>query len=179
MATKKTVTADSTVSREAYQALLDEYGEAMTLFQQKKYADALAKLDALSKSVGDEPELTDRIRAYRTMCARRLEDAPGGPATADERYHAAVMAMNDGRLDDARKLLDDALADKPSDATMIYARACVHALGGDAPAAVQDLKSAIALEPKLRFQAVNDPDFQPIREDAAFIDVIEPSLSGV
>jgi len=179
MPAKNPVAADSTVSRDVYQALLVEYGEAMTLFQKKQYAEALAKFEVLAKSVNEEPELSDRIRTYSTMCRRQLDDAPPAPTNVEERYHAAVMAMNRGRLDDARALLDGALQENPSDASVIYARACVNALAGDATSAVHDLRASIVLEPKLRFQAVNDPDFQPIREDAAFIDVIEPSLSGV
>ena len=45
-------------------------------------------------------------------------------------------------------------------------------------AAVADLRRAISAEPQVRFQASNDPDFEPIREEPAFIDIIEPTPSG-
>ena len=40
------------------------------------------------------------------------------------------------------------------------------------------LRRAVAAEPTLRFQASNDSDFERIRDDAAFIDVIEPTPAG-
>ncbi len=49
---------------------------------------------------------------------------------------------------------------------------------GNAEAAIGDLRQAIALEPQTRFQAVNDSDFERIREEPAFIDIIEPTPSG-
>jgi len=45
-------------------------------------------------------------------------------------------------------------------------------------AAVRDLRQAITVDPQVRFQAGNDPDFEAIREEPAFIDIIEPTPSG-
>ena len=44
--------------------------------------------------------------------------------------------------------------------------------------AVADLRQAISVDPTVRFQAVNDPDFERIREEPAFIDIIEPTPTG-
>jgi len=30
----------------------------------------------------------------------------------------------------------------------------------------------------VRYQAANDPDFEPIREEPSFIDIIEPTPAG-
>ena len=49
---------------------------------------------------------------------------------------------------------------------------------GNAVAAVEDLRQAIAADPKLRYQAANDGDFEKIRDEAAFIDLIEPTPAG-
>ena len=49
---------------------------------------------------------------------------------------------------------------------------------GSTGKAVTDLRQAIASDPTVRFQAVNDPDFEKIREEPAFIDIIEPTPTG-
>ncbi len=52
------------------------------------------------------------------------------------------------------------------------------ALAANADNAVGDLRQAISLDPTLRFQAVNDSDFERIREEPGFIDIIEPTSAG-
>jgi hypothetical protein len=67
----------------------------------------------------------------------------------------------------------------PNSAKLLYARASAWAISGRADSAVSDLRQAIALDPTLRFQAVNDFDFERIREEPSFIDIIEPTSAGV
>ena len=58
---------------------------------------------------------------------------------------------------------------------VLYARATVHARVGNGELAIADLRAAVAIDPKLRFQATNDQDFDGIRDDASFIDIVEPT----
>ena len=94
--------------------------------------------------------------------------------------HAAVewVAANAGRLDEAWSLLDKALGHRPNDASIHYARASVRGLQGSAEGAAAELKKSVALDPKFRFQAASDSDFDKVRDEAAFIDIIEPSNAG-
>ncbi len=181
MATKKkAVRSRAPKDRGAdYQKLLADYGKAMQKLQAKDFVAAADAFKALLKPTLAEPELHDRVTVYLATCLARNNAKTVEPKTAEQRYYKAVLALNAGRYDEARTLLDQVLTERPSDASALYARACLSALGSDASSSVQDLRAAIALDPKLRFQAVNDADFQPIRDDAAFIDIIEPSLTGV
>jgi hypothetical protein len=65
-----------------------------------------------------------------------------------------------------------------NDASIHYARASVLGLQGQAEGAASELKKAVALDPKFRFQATSDSDFDKVRDEAAFIDIIEPSNAG-
>ena len=49
---------------------------------------------------------------------------------------------------------------------------------GNAEAAVADLRKSISIDPLIRFQLINDSDFEQIRDEATFIDLIEPTPSG-
>ena len=90
-----------------------------------------------------------------------------------------MFKSNAGEWDEALRIFDEITQASPSTATYIYARASTHALKGNAEAAINDLRMAISFDAQIRFQAVNDSDFEGIREEPAFIDIIEPTSSGV
>lgn len=164
---------------EAYESALTEYAAAFDLLHKHEYATALPRFRALEKANPDEPELAERSRTYAAFCERKLSPAPARPGTADDCYHQGVVRANAGKLEEAVSLFDQALGLEPSSARVLYARASTRALQGNTAAAVADLRQAIAVEPKVRHQAANDPDFEKIRDEAAFIDVIEPTPTGV
>jgi tetratricopeptide (TPR) repeat protein len=88
------------------------------------------------------------------------------------------MRLNRGEIDAAVELLDRALEQEPRSVRCLYARASAMALRGQTDRALDNLRQAIAIEPTVRFQAVNDPDFEKIREEPTFIDMVEPTPSG-
>lgn len=163
---------------EAYEAALRAYGEALDLLRKKDFAGALPRFRAVESQNRNEPELADRARTYAALCERKLAPPASAPQSADERYYLAILRGNQGRYDEAATLLDQALSAEPSSPRVLYARASIRALQGKTDQAVADLRAAISGEPLLRHQAANDPDYERIRNEAAFIDVIEPSHAG-
>jgi Tfp pilus assembly protein PilF len=178
MATKKkerpVVATDETA---AYEAAVKEYSAALQVLRKGDLENALKQLRAVQAAVPQEPELVDRAEIYIQICERKLAGKPAPPA-GEERYRRAVYLANAGQPDAAIELLDSTLADDPGSVENLYVRACAWALKGVADKAVRDLRQAIALDSKVRFQAVNDPDFEKIREEPAFIDIIEPTPTG-
>jgi len=162
---------------EAYEAALTAYGGALDLLRKKDFAAALPRFRAVESQNRNEPELADRARTYATLCERKLAPPAAAPQSVDERYYLAILRGNQGRYDEAAALLDQALSAEPSP-RVLYARASIRALQGKTDQAVADLRAAISGEPLLRHQAANDPDYERIRNEAAFIDVIEPSHAG-
>jgi tetratricopeptide (TPR) repeat protein len=163
---------------EAYDAALESYGEALGMLRKGDYSGALERFRKVESANRDEQELADRARTYAALCARKLAPPDRAPQSAEERYYLGVLRANEGRFDEAAALLDQALAAEPSSPRVLYARASLRALQGRTDGAVADLRAAIAGEPLLRHQAANDPDYERIRNEAAFIDVIEPSHAG-
>jgi tetratricopeptide (TPR) repeat protein len=162
----------------AYEAALQEYASALELLHKGDYSAAKERFLAIHEAHREEPELAERARTYARICTQRTAGKLPPPETADDCYYRAVMLSNDGRLDEAIVLFDRALTEDPTSVRVLYARSCTWALKGDAEKAVLDLRSAIAADPTVRFQASNDPDFEKIREEPAFIDVIEPTPAG-
>jgi hypothetical protein len=54
----------------------------------------------------------------------------------------------------------------------------VRGLQGNAEGASSELKKSVSLDPKFRYQAASDSDFDKVRDEATFIDIIEPSNAG-
>jgi tetratricopeptide (TPR) repeat protein len=160
---------------EAYEQAIKDFSHAIELLRQGDYAKAREIFAAVRKENPDEPVLAARSATYAAICARKLAPSRPEPQTAEELYFAGVLSSNEGRLPQAIAFLDRAIQLDGSSASFLYARAAARALFGLAEGAASDLRQAISLDPRCRFQAANDPDFDKVRDEAAFIDVIEPT----
>lgn len=160
----------------AYEAAISEFAAAVDLFAAGRYDDARVRFEALAEhSAAEEPILSGRARSYAAVAARRSAGPAPAVAEPDALFYRGVYAANAGNLDAAWALLDKALQLAPQDGSIHYARASVRALQGDGESAASELRKAVAIDTKFRFQAASDPDFDRVRDEAAFIDVIEPT----
>jgi tetratricopeptide (TPR) repeat protein len=162
----------------AFEAARAEYEASIKLLQSGDFSAAKERFEGISKSYPQESEMVERSRMYAKICEQRLFEDPMDISSANECYYRAVILCNEGQAEEAVALLDRALVQDPTSVRVLYARACAWALQKNAERAVSDLRSAIAIEPSARFQAANDTDFERIREEPAFIDVIEPTPAG-
>jgi len=175
---KKSETREAAPYTAVFEQALVGLTAAIGMMDRKEYEAATEAFEGLAKSHPDELVFGGRCRTFAEICRRKMQPEAPAPQTADERYLAAVLMSNNGDTVKAIEMLDMALQDQPSSAKFLYARASAWALQGNAEAAVNDLRQAIAGEPHLRFQAVNDSDFEGIREEPSFIDIIEPTPAG-
>jgi len=163
----------------AYEAAVADFAAACELFAKGQYAEAKTLFDAVAVlATADEPILADRSRSYASICAKKTAPPRVGGDDAESLYHSGVVAANAGRLDEAWSFLEKASMLRPADASIFYARASVRGLQGDVTGAATELKKSIAIDPTFRYQAASDSDFDRVRDEAAFIDVIEPSHAG-
>ena len=163
---------------EAYEAALVGYTEGLDLLHKGSFAAALERFRAIAPMRAEEPVLAERAKTYATICERRLAGPAAQPESAEAAYHLGVVRANEGALDEALALLDRAVERDPGNASYLYARASVRALQGNAQASAADLKRSISIDPHVRFQVGNDEDFARVRDEAVFIDVIEPTPPG-
>jgi tetratricopeptide (TPR) repeat protein len=163
---------------EQYEAALRDYEAALGMLHQGSYAQAMEAFRSIEAKHADEQVLAERARSYARVCERKLAPPRPEPDTYQDLYLLGVVRANEGRYDSAVDLFDRALRMNPGSGTALYARAAANAQLGRSEPALADLRQAVSAEPKLRFQAASDPDFERIRDEAAFIDVIEPTPSG-
>jgi tetratricopeptide (TPR) repeat protein len=79
-----------------------------------------------------------------------------------------------GRQDQAFKALDEGMAQYPRSGRLLYDRACLEALAGDAEAAVGHLREALEQKPELVELARRDTDLDSIRKHPSF----ESAIAG-
>jgi tetratricopeptide (TPR) repeat protein len=104
-------------------------------------------------AVGAEPGVAYEPRAWEVNAQV--------PAMFDEGDHAK-----------AKKVLTDALPHYKDKSGILYNIACAEALLGEVDEAIAHLKESIELHPAYAEAAREDPDFEPIRSDPRFAEVV-------
>jgi tetratricopeptide (TPR) repeat protein len=163
---------------ESYEKAVGEFADALEKMRGGDFAAAVERFEQIRTTNPDEPVLGERAATYIRICNAKMAEPAAEPASAEDCYYQAVLLINRRDTQAAIAMLERALRENPGAPDYLYARASAWALEGKAESAVKDLREAIKGEPAMRFQAVNDPDFEPIREEPAFIDIIEPTPTG-
>jgi quercetin dioxygenase-like cupin family protein len=73
-----------------------------------------------------------------------------------------------GRLDEAKRYLEEGLEAKPGSPALLYNLACLEALTGEHEAALEHLDAAVSAHERFREYARTDEDFASIRDDPRF-----------
>ena len=156
---------------------VEQYEAAVCLFQQHKFEKAKTLFE--KAMAGPSPELTERSRVHLATCLQRLERHSAPIRTPEDHYNVAVAMINSGRLGEAEQHLNKALKLTPRADHVYYALAAVQSLRGDIEGALDNLKTAIDLEPRNRYLARNDRDFTALTEDPRFADLAYPDKSDL
>ena len=85
-----------------------------------------------------------------------------------EYYFGGYRARMQGRPEEERARVDEGVAHYPDNASMLYAKACVHAISGEREPALDFLGQAIERDKRAREWAATDEDFTAIRDDPRF-----------
>ena len=157
-----------------HEKALKEFERAVSLLQKQNFAEALPHFESVSKEFPQEKELHDRAGIYIRICKNFLDPKTPQPRRPEDYFYHGVIKANDADYDEALKLFDRALQAAPKDEKIHYVMASTLALKGDRKEALEHLKSAIELNETNRVFARNDPDFEPLREDENFQNLIHP-----
>lgn len=148
---------------------IKEYEDALKMMGRKEFAKAAHLFDAIIKEHPAEREVCDRARIYLSVCRSHAPAGAQKTRGSDDPYYLGVIATNDGRLDEAAELFERVLRQDPKSDKTLYALATVCGMRGDAAGATDHLRKAIALNSANRIQALNDSDFDVLRENAEFM----------
>jgi tetratricopeptide (TPR) repeat protein len=156
----------------AREQLLEQYTIAVQLMQTSKFDKALVAFDKLLPNAPFE--LADRIRMYRTACAKQTEKSVSKFNTDEERCDFAVVLLNDGNYADASDHFNDILKKNAKADFALYGLAVLASVTGDFNGCLEHLTAAINLNSKHRIQARSDSDFQDMADDPRFTELLYP-----
>lgn len=151
---------------------LKTYEDALKLLNRREYTKAAQAFAAVIKEFPAEREICDRARIYQSLCKAQTAGPGPKPKNSDESYCKGVMAANDGRLQEAAEIFDSALKQDPDNHKLRYAMAGVNTLMDDREGALANLGKAIELNASNKILALNDADFDPLREDPEFLTLV-------
>lgn len=143
--------------RAALQLQMKQWEEAVRLFSQKKFGPAQARF--MEAAGGPAAHISDKARSYAQICARKTTNSEVDLQTSDDHFNYGVERLNARDMDVARRHLDLALSMEPNGEHILFTLALCCGLAGDGQAACENLRRAIALEPKNRILARQDPEF--------------------
>ncbi len=88
--------------------------------------------------------------------------------SAWEAMFAAVPAANAGDWDEAVRIHEEALAERPDHPALLYNLACMESRGGRRADALRHLRRAVEIDRIWAERAAGEADFDAIRDDPAF-----------
>ncbi len=160
--------------RSSYVEAVAVYEKGLEALQRHDYTQALELFERILSAYPEERELHERVRLYLNVCRRHAKPVEAGPKTLDERLYASTLALNGGRYDEAISHLRLVRDEDPDNDHALYMLAVAHAQRGEHAEAVAHLERAIALNPENRALARRDTDLDPLRDDEAFLNALEP-----
>lgn len=159
---------------------MEAFEKAVKALGKKDYEKAHELFDELIAAHPEERDVIERARAYKAVCERALSESRRGafkPKTFEELLQYGVFLHNRAEFEEALKYLRQAAEIHPKNEHVLYCLAATAARAGDTGSALKALRSAIAASPASRAQARFDPDFDPIRDDEGFVELIYPQAS--
>jgi Tfp pilus assembly protein PilF len=163
------------VRKPTYHEAVAMYERGLQALQRRDVAASADALRAVIERYPDERELLERARLYLKVCERELEPKEPAPKTADEWVYAATVALNAGDEANALQHLQRALTADARHDHAHYMMAVSSARRGDAGAALDHLRRAVALNPENRSIARQDPELESLRDAPAFKAALDAS----
>jgi len=158
------------LSRQTENARKD-FDRGVTALQKKKIDDAERHFLDLTQKYPDEKELVDRARVYLAICERQRRAVQPALTEPEDFYYAAVLEKNRGNVVEAIEHAKRA-ARKNGGGKVDFLLACCYAQTGDPETALQHLKKAIEEDQRHRILARNDRDFDPVRDQPEFQELL-------
>src|SRR5258705_976603 len=155
------------VRKPTYHEAVAMYERGLQALQRRDFAASADALRTVIERYPDERELLERARLYLKVCERELEPKEPTPKTADEWVYAATVALNAGDEASALRHLQRALSEDSRHDHAHYMMAVASVRRNDPAAAVDHLRRAVSLNPENRSLAPQDPELEPLRDDAA------------
>ncbi len=153
---------------------LKELERGLSLLHKQSFAEALPHFEAILQGFPQEKELIDRVQSYARICRTQIAKAAPPNPKPEDYYYLGVIKANEANYAEAVEFLDRALQVNPKDEKAHYVMASTRSMRGEREPAIKHLTEAITLNVTNRYYAQNDPDFEPLRGDDDFENLVHP-----
>jgi tetratricopeptide (TPR) repeat protein len=164
----------ATTKKNEFEKALVEFTKAVKVFLKKDDEKSKEALTAFVQVFSEEKELVDRAKIYLEIVESRLHPPKITLKTAEDYYVNGIFEMNQGVLDDALNSFEKALSKDPKQGKILYAMADASCLKGEIDGSLEYLQQAVKLDTRFSTLAQNEADFDPIKKDQRFFDIINP-----
>jgi tetratricopeptide (TPR) repeat protein len=165
--------------RTSYLEAVKLYEKGLEALQQRNFTGASSALKSVIDEHGDERELHERARIYLKICERELAPLPAAPQTEEELVLAATVALNEQETEKALGYLEQAVRENPSADGVHYMLAVLFSQQGNPEQALTHLGRAIELDPENRLVALQEVDFDILKDEIEFQTLVaEPPPSN-
>jgi tetratricopeptide (TPR) repeat protein len=149
--------AAASQARAALQSQMKAWEDGVRQFSLKKFS--VARVHFTEAASGPAAHIADKARSYGQICDLRTSGPALDLKTAEDHFTYGVERLNARDMEKARKHLDRALVLNPKGEHIVFTLALCCGLAGDGHGACENLKRAIAMEPRNRVLARQDPEF--------------------
>lgn len=143
------------------------FSEALKLVDQAQHDQAVAALESVRTQALSHGMVALARSAGNYLAALQSKSVHKKEAAVQPEL-AAQVCLNRGEADEALALLDKALKADGQDARLHYLKATALAQKGEAEAAAEALRKAVALNPDFCHQFRLERDFDRVRSASAF-----------
>jgi tetratricopeptide (TPR) repeat protein len=176
---------DSKTLKQEYTRILEEgdYEKYVNLTDEERNRKILEIQELLEHEISSDKEaklffelgnLQYSEKDYKAAISSYDQSVKFKPDFLQAWYMSGITLHNLGRYEEAISSYDKAVEFKPDDHIAFYNKACSYALQNNIEQAIESLKIAISLNPdEYREMAKNDLDFDAIREDERFQELIK------
>ncbi|MGI8782272.1 MAG: tetratricopeptide repeat protein [Acidobacteriota bacterium] len=148
--------------------------EGINALYGKDYKKARKLFEKVLSDFPSDLEVSDRARNYVKIVAGRdtktLRESK--PERVEDLVDAGVLYHNQQNYEKAIEYFNSALRKQPNADYIFFALASTYCRMGDADSAVRHLRRAVELEPRNRILARNDPDFEPLRSNPEYTNLL-------
>ncbi|ROH93903.1 ATP-binding protein [Microcystis aeruginosa FACHB-524] len=154
-----------------YEEAIAAYDEAIKL--KADYIEAIFNKAMLLKELGHQDIANQQFHLIVETC-QQYKNKDNQTIDFWNVYAASLTCL--GQYEEVEQILQKALAINPNHPNTNYNLACYYAIQDNIPLAVEYLAKAIQLRPSDREQAKKDSDFDKIRQDPRFIELISDNF---
>lgn len=142
---------------------------------EKEYKSARSCFQDIVEKHSEEKDIVVRAESYLKTCEMRLLSRKPSGQTTEDFYNLGIIRHNQEEYDEAIELFNEAQRLNPKADHVYYALAASYAMKNAVEAVIENLDRAIKLNKDNAVYAKSDPDFDSVKEEKEFKDLVAPS----